>query len=298
MLFNADSRHTFLQKAVLSAFWYTLIIANVTCAVAMRNIDDAFNLKENWKSILYFFVMGAPLNAMATNSDGIVEEIRLNSYVLGQFAYVAASFSYMWFASVSPIRQSYIREDQDNKEKDRVTGANKKDRDEKESRQESPSLSVVLTTQDLKAALKREELLNQFKQYLIREFCCENILFLQAQAKIKCEPNVERKRALLRELVDDYLREGSPFEVNISQELRLEVISRFTDTTTPLDSSQGEDDGCSRLLESVEEEIYRILLSPYNRFIRNYNLGHAFRRNSSARVTPANITSRSTTSEE
>lgn len=98
------------QSFLVSFFWWFVIVLNLLFAYLMRNVEDAFNLKDNWKKILYWFGLGTPLNMMATVAVGLNGSVRQNAYAMGQIAYVCASLSYLWFGCIVPIRTSFEKE--------------------------------------------------------------------------------------------------------------------------------------------------------------------------------------------
>jgi len=67
----------------------------------------------------------------------------------------------------------------------------------------------------------------QFTQYLVLQFCPENLFFWDATQELKslCDDNM--KRVMVMEIYKKYLAPDAPYEVNISSNSKLLISSRI-----------------------------------------------------------------------
>src|SRR5690348_16734985 len=97
-----------MSSYIVGTLWWSLIVLNTLFAYLMRNVKDAFSSSENWKNIIYWFAVGTPLKGMASVAGELDGNVKTNAFAMGQLACVFATMSYVWYACVVPLRQSFV----------------------------------------------------------------------------------------------------------------------------------------------------------------------------------------------
>eukprot|EP00475_Leptophrys_vorax_P027885 TRINITY_DN39888_c0_g2_i1.p1 TRINITY_DN39888_c0_g2~~TRINITY_DN39888_c0_g2_i1.p1 ORF type:complete len:437 (+),score=102.15 TRINITY_DN39888_c0_g2_i1:83-1393(+) len=108
-----------------------------------------------------------------------------------------------------------------------------------------PNLSKFSGRIKMDDILKDEALLLEFQAFLVKELSVENLHFLLDVKKFKAELT-ENLEALFKELMEKYILENSPFEINIPADIRNQLLNlqqtpqQITLTRQVFDAAQDE----------------------------------------------------------
>lgn len=184
---------------------------------------------------------------------------RLQYTTLATTWYGCCVHLYSWLYSVRLLWASYIYE----KAQHRYSVMSSTSSDEEPPRtcgQLSPKASVptAKTSQDLKPILfgsANEGLRQEFADYLVTEFCCENMEYIFASIGFKALQNYGTRQVSTLRMVKKFIVKGSLFELNISESLRSLILATAVD-----------EGGEKTFWDVVDNEVLGLLRDPFGRF--------------------------------
>ena len=131
--------------------------------------------------------------------------------------------------------------------------------------EEKSTIRKLQTPKELQEFLLSDlSIQEQFKSYLVREFCVENILFVIALKDFRdIDANSSLGVEKMKELVNQFVKENSPYEVNVSSSIRNKALKAIS---TEIEASTDGTFKNTEMFSVMESEVYKMMLDPFNRF--------------------------------
>lgn len=127
-------------------------------------------------------------------------------------------------------------------------------------------LKRAKTTAELREILlSKKEIALRFKEYLVREFCVENMAFVIDLQTYKSKPSKAEANAF----AERFLAVGSAYEINVSSHVKKSTMKAIEDGGGPQDGTMT----MGKVFDRVEEEVYLMLVDPFNRFVTSVERG-------------------------
>jgi hypothetical protein len=108
---------------------------------------------------------------------------------------------------------------------------------------------------DLEKCLKSEKLNEEFKKFATKEWSVENVYFMEDLNHLKQSNSQKEIKRKSRDLIETYILEDSPLEINISRNVRKEIIHSIQNSEFQTD-----------LFQKVENEVFLNLQDTFDRF--------------------------------
>jgi hypothetical protein len=108
---------------------------------------------------------------------------------------------------------------------------------------------------ELEFCLKNEKLNEEFKKFATTEWSVENVYFIEDLNNFKKSISQLEIKRMSRNLLETYIMEDAPLEVNIPREVRKEIIQSIQKSEMKID-----------LFQKVENEVFLNLQDTFDRF--------------------------------
>lgn len=140
--------------------------------------------------------------------------------------------------------------------------------------------SKVRNISELKQRLMSSlDLQKNFMEYMVRELAVENMIFIMAIYTFQEKACTPEGAACAREIVEKHIQENVAYEVNISASLRRTIIQAVEQAVK--ESTDGSVP--PTLFMKVEDQVYGMMVDPFNRFMYTSSIQHEEKSNSSSR---------------
>jgi len=96
--------------------------------------------------------------------------------------------------------------------------------------------TIVVTNKEFEEFLTKREAKDVFKQFLVREFSVENLMFYTEVQFFKQQTEADEIKETAQQIFDTYVCVGAPFEINIPSDKRSGIEQTLKKAPIPLDA--------------------------------------------------------------
>ncbi|KAL9642026.1 hypothetical protein ABK040_004079 [Willaertia magna] len=206
------NEHEGIALRAFIGFTILLIIPFAILLFMMRNINDDFSIRNEMIIMFVFAIMMAiPLIVLAATPGAFWPESATVGYFIGILLFGSFLISVIYPLGLSLLRTTNFST---------LFKFNKAD----ETTVQEVSQAKVPQHETFDFYLTDSEAREVFKQFLVREFSVENLMFYtEVQYFKQLEQDDETLKETAQTIYDTYVQLGAPFEINVPQPLRDEV---------------------------------------------------------------------------
>jgi len=137
--------------------------------------------------------------------------------------------------------------------------------------QRKARVTELANWQSFKNFLKDPAGLDEFKEFTVREFSVENVLFYERYCEIGTLSDTKDRQQALKGLYTDFVKSGAELELNLRSETAREIKKRFEIEPPPQDPKMSDDDELDlEVFGPAVNEVVRLMYeNTYLRYLKH-----------------------------